>query len=141
MRAPLYILETIMYNNELYHYGVLGMKWGVRKDRGSSGPGRVRRAVGAVRTKVHTSKASAAKRRHDKAMDRRTGARYAYRHRRLLSDDELRYRLNRLNMAKQLKDLSKSSDPATQIMNVGKNNLQRGIAAYGSYTIAEAIAP
>lgn len=26
-------------NNELYHYGVLGMKWGVRKDR-SSGTGR-----------------------------------------------------------------------------------------------------
>lgn len=25
-----------MDNNELKHYGVLGMKWGIRKDRGSS---------------------------------------------------------------------------------------------------------
>ncbi len=27
-----------MTNNELYHFGVLGMKWGVRKNRSSSDP-------------------------------------------------------------------------------------------------------
>ena len=27
-----------MYNNELYHYGVKGMKWGVRKKRETTGP-------------------------------------------------------------------------------------------------------
>lgn len=130
-----------MYNNELYHYGVLGMKWGVRKDRGSSNSGRVSKAANAARSRIQVKRAARIQRRHDKAMSRRSSARYTYRNRHLLSDDELRYRLNRLNMEKQLKDLSKSNDPATQTLKTGKNNLQRGIAAYGSYTLAEAMVP
>lgn len=33
-------MENYDYNNELYHYGVRGMKWGVRRARGHAGPGR-----------------------------------------------------------------------------------------------------
>ena len=29
-----------MYNNELYHFGVKGMRWGHRKVRGHAGPGK-----------------------------------------------------------------------------------------------------
>lgn len=29
-----------MYENEIYHHGVKGMKWGVRKARGHAGPGK-----------------------------------------------------------------------------------------------------
>ena len=38
-----------MDNNELLHYGVLGMKWGVRKNRGSSkSSGRAKKEKRAV---------------------------------------------------------------------------------------------
>lgn len=34
-----------VYNNELYHYGVLGMKWGVRKSYDTSASARVEKAI------------------------------------------------------------------------------------------------
>lgn len=67
-----------MNDNELYHYGVLGMKWGVRRKRNYSN--------------VETAKPK------KKTLSE-------------MSDDELRSKLNRLQMEKQYKDLVRTLNP------------------------------
>lgn len=67
-----------MNDNELYHHGVLGMKWGVRRKRNSSN--------------VETAKPK------KKTLNE-------------MSDDELRIKLNRLQMEKQYKDLVSTLNP------------------------------
>lgn len=67
-----------MNNNELYHHGVLGMKWGVRRKRNSSN--------------VETEKPK------KKTLSE-------------MSDDELKSKLNRLQMEKQYKDLVSQLNP------------------------------
>lgn len=79
-----------MDNNELYHYGVLGMKWGVRKDRGGgvSKTGRRRKSM-KERPPAHEDY----KKAHSKKSVRE------------MSDEELRSRINRLDMERRYKDL------------------------------------
>lgn len=83
-----------MNNNELYHYGVLGMKWGVRryqKKNGSLTPaGKKRRKMGD--DNVHEDYKKAHNSKNVKSM----------------SDAELRNRLNRLQMERQYSQLSPS---------------------------------
>lgn len=74
-------------NRVLAHYGVKGMRWGVRKSRPSSGTRK-------TASKKPTPKPSATKK--SRLSD--------------LSDDELRRRINRLNMEKQYRDLTAHKD-------------------------------
>ena len=79
-----------MNNNELYHYGVLGMKWGVRKSRGGgvSNTGRRGRT-----TKERPPAHDDYKKAHSKKSVRE------------MSDAELRSRINRLDMERRYRDL------------------------------------
>lgn len=76
---PMYFAESS--TNELTHYGVKGMKWGIRRDRRSN--------ASTKRTK---------KIKRSRAKDTKN--------RRLLSDEELKKRINRLELEKKYKQLS-----------------------------------
>ena len=107
----------------LIHSGVKGMKWGVRKDRTISNSERRRLKREASIEKKRT-----------KALDRRTSARYTYKQRKHLTDAELRQRINRLSMEKQLKDLSRSDSRAPEfvMMKTGGNAARKALGMYGA---------
>ncbi len=80
-----------MEQNNLYHHGIKGMKWGVRRfqpyPKGHSG-GKEIKEVSQKRKAAINEKRSASKNRST------------------LSDEQLRQKINRLQMEKQLKELT-----------------------------------
>lgn len=81
-----------MEYNELYHHGVLGMRWGVRKSRPSS-------STSSGKNKTSASDNS---KKETTSKKKSTGS---------LSDDELRAKINRLTLEKQYKELSNTVHP------------------------------
>ena len=78
-----------MDNNELYHYGVLGMKWGVKKSRNSGGSSaRKKSSRDPEDSRIKDSRKKDVK------------------NRRKLSDADLKKKIERLKMEKQLKELT-----------------------------------
>ena len=67
-----------MNNNELLHYGILGMKWGVRRTEAQLARARSKGEVSEDYAKAHSKKSV-----------------------RSMSDSELRSRLNRIQMEQQ----------------------------------------
>lgn len=118
--------------NDLYllHYGVKGMKWGVRKDRTISSSERRR-----------LKKEASIEKKRTKALDRRTSARYTYRQRKHLTDAELRQRINRLQMEKQLKDLSKSDGFSMVTISTGQQAARKALGYYGAKTLLNTYVP
>lgn len=88
----------VTIDTELYHYGVPGMKWGVRKDRRSQDRGGGNKKV-KTKTLTATQKVSA-DRRAAVAKDRL----------KTMSDEELSSRISRLQQEKKLKDLTFESE-------------------------------
>lgn len=106
------------YNgNELYHYGVKGMKWGIRKDRSSGGSVDLQKAkkkVDAANTIVNETRNinNATSKKQTKKIQRQKMAEV-----KSMSDQELRERVNRLNMEQQYIRMS------SEQMNAGRANV------------------
>lgn len=107
----------IKMENELYHYGILGMKWGVRRSRpsssGSTNRSRKKQTIDPSYKKAHTKKKL-----------------------KYMSDDELREINKRLNMEKNYKDLTRTKGKGKKVVDafVGTaGTIAAVMGAYGTY--------
>lgn len=109
------------YNNELYHHGIKGMKWGVRRTDAQLGhpTGKIdlkktKNKVDAAGTIVNETKNIndiASKKAQKKAQKQKLSET------KTMSDQELRERVNRLNMEQQYVRMS------TEQINAGRSNV------------------
>lgn len=97
-----------MEDKELIHYGVLGMKWGVRKARKSSNPSDDSKTASKLKTKT---------------LDE-------------MSNNELRTLNTRLQLEQQYKQLTKKKSKGKQAVNTfikGASTAAGVVAAYATY--------
>lgn len=121
-----------MGENELYHYGVLGMKWGVRKDRTRGGFGKKKKKKARV---VLESPFDQKKRQAEERSSRTRSDEIADRIKKIsdMSDDELRSLINRMQLERQYKDLL----PREQAKP--KSFVKKFIARNGEYVLDQLV--
>ena len=113
--------DFIYRNGELMHYGVLGMKWGVRRSRPSSGGSKPTSKKGKTDDASDPKKTVKAE---SKPKKRKISE---------LSDEELRQKISRLQMEKQYRDLAKNRET----MNKGKNFTSDFLKAAGKKIVLD----
>lgn len=91
-----------MDDHELIHYGVKGMRWGVRKARPTSGTRKKASGTSRLRKMVQKRKRQKAAAAKAKAAPQEKKSNPLS----SMSDEELRRKLNRLQMEKQYRELT-----------------------------------
>ena len=130
-------VDTTTPINQLYHYGVLGMKWGVRKDRRTGASKRTGNSKG--------DKSTTTKPPVPKAEDFLESRRYKAKAVAGLNNAELKKLNERLNLEKQYKDLTKAERQKgknfmSEALSSGlKQTAQTVVAASSLYAVKKAI--
>lgn len=96
------------YQNELCHYGILGMKWGIRRFQNKDG---TRTLLGKRRRKNEEggdSKKETVEEKRSRLL-KSTNAEELYKNRHLLSTNEINERINRISTEQKLGELSAKS--------------------------------
>lgn len=101
--------------NELYHYGVLGMKWGVRRSRSSS------------------SGSGKSSKRSKPAIDPSYKKAHAKKKLKYMSDNELREVNKRLNLEKNYSDLTRTKSKGKAAVDAFVSTAGTIAAVMGAY--------
>ena len=124
-------LEGASTSEVLKHYGVLGMKWGVRRYQNKDG--------------TYTDQGKKRYKKSPEQQESEAQKKRDMKNRGTLSNAELKERIERLKLEKELKDLTKSETSAGQkfvediLREVGKKTLTtalEGASLYGLKAIA-----
>jgi len=107
----------VVFNDELYHHGILGMKWGIRRYQNEDGT-----LTEEGKRRYLRDQEKAKRREYKKQL--RDAAKRTYK----MSDSELISAVNRLRLEKQLKDLTDElTTPGAKFVNKFENQIS-GIA-------------
>lgn len=105
-------MEYIIRDGELYHWGIVGMKWGVRRYQNKDGT-----LTDAGKRKANKQKAKnlkKARKAKEKKANRLKRARDGKIALNKMTDDEIKARIERLRLEQTVKDLSKNQAPVTK---------------------------
>lgn len=125
LRSMIGGMEMVLDKLELYHSGVLGMRWGVRNDETRARYLREKRAYKDSRKKERLERR---KEKHSKTL------KSAYRHRKEFTAKELDDLVKRFDTEKKLKDLVDYDNKNKKTLNEKINNaIDTGEKAYNLY--------